>query len=263
MDVMKFADTALWLWLAVGPAALAQDGGEAAFATHNLWLMLAALLVFVMHLGFAALETGLTRAKNAVNVLFKNVMVLCIGVLSYAALGFSLMYPGPFNGVLGWAGPGLALPEGGLTAAYNPGYTYWTDFLFQAMFAATAATIVSGAVAERMKLEAFLAFSTAFLALSYPVTGSWLWGEGWLSALGFHDFAGSTLVHAWAAGPRWWARCWSGRAWASTRAAGCAPSPATASRWPRSGCCCSGSAGSGSTAARCCRPIQGPSRSCW
>jgi len=202
MNVMKFTKTALWLWLAVGPAALAQDGGEAAFATHNLWLMLAALLVFVMHLGFAALETGLTRAKNAVNVLFKNVMVLCIGVLSYAALGFSLMYPGPFNGVLGWAGPGLALPEGGLTAAYNPGYTYWTDFLFQAMFAATAATIVSGAVAERMKLEAFLAFSTAFLALSYPVTGSWLWGEGWLSALGFHDFAGSTLVHAvggWAA----------------------------------------------------------------
>jgi len=178
---------------------LAQDEISAAtaiFTINNLWLMMAAALVFVMHLGFAMLETGLTRAKNSVNILFKNVMIICIGVLTYAAFGFNLMYPGEFNGFFGFAGFGIAPGEDGLTSAYNPGYTYWTDFLFQAMFAATAATIVSGAVAERIKLGSFLLFATIFVGISYPITGSWQWGGGWLSEMGFYDFAGSTLVHA-------------------------------------------------------------------
>ena len=122
-------------------------------------MMLAAGLVFIMHLGFASLETGLTRAKNGTNILFKNVFVVCAGTLTYAICGFNLMYPGDFNligafgGVLGFAGVGVDADDAAVTIAYAEGnYTYWTDFLFQAMFAATAATIVSGAVAERIKL---------------------------------------------------------------------------------------------------------------
>jgi len=165
------------------------------FTVNNLWLMIASALVFIMHLGFATLETGLTRAKNSVNILFKNVIVVCIGILSYALIGFNLMYPGEFNGWLGFGGWGLTLPAQGLSAAYG-NTTYWTDFLFQAMFAATAATIVSGAVAERIKLGSFVWFALLFVSLCYPITGSWLWGGGWLAKLGFYDFAGSTLVHA-------------------------------------------------------------------
>lgn len=168
---------------------------DAVFMINNLWVMIAAALVFIMHLGFAMLETGLTRAKNSVNILFKNVMVICIGLLTYAAFGFNLMYPGEFDGFLGFSGFGVTPPPGGLTPAYG-NYTYWTDFLFQAMFAATAATIVSGAVAERVKLGSFLLFATLFVGLSYPITGSWQWGGGWLAELGFYDFAGSTLVHS-------------------------------------------------------------------
>ena len=169
------------------------------FAVNNLWMMVATALVFVMHLGFAALETGLTRPKNAVNVLFKNTVIPPLGILTYALVGFNLMYPGDAwiaGQWLGFAGAGVG-PSGpaDLTAAYNPGYTYWTDFLFQGMFAATAATIVSGAVAERVKLGPFLAFSAVFVAFFYPLAGSWHWGGGWLAELGFHDFAGSTLVH--------------------------------------------------------------------
>jgi Amt family ammonium transporter len=168
------------------------------FTVNNLWMMVATALVFVMHLGFAALETGLTRPKNAVNVLFKNTVIPAIGLLTYALVGFNLMYPGEswvLNGWLGFSGVGVAPGPDDLTAAYNPGYTYWTDFLFQGMFAATAATIVSGAVAERVKLGPFLTFSALFVAFFYPITGSWQWGGGWLAELGFHDFAGSTLVH--------------------------------------------------------------------
>lgn len=169
------------------------------FAVNNLWMMVATALVFVMHLGFAALETGLTRPKNAVNVLFKNTVIPPLGILTYALVGFNLMYPGDAwlaGSWLGFAGFGVGPQSAAdLTAAYNPGYTYWTDFLFQGMFAATAATIVSGAVAERVKLGPFLAFSAVFVAVFYPIAGSWQWGGGWLSQLGFHDFAGSTLVH--------------------------------------------------------------------
>ncbi len=185
--------------------ALAEEGGvtPGQFTANNVWMMLAAGLVFIMHLGFATLESGLTRAKNTTNILFKNTFIVSIGILTYALCGFNLMYPGEFNGVLGFAGFGLeAGPEGNTPAYANGGYTYWTDFLFQAMFAATAATIVSGAVAERIKLSSFMVFSTIFVALVYPVIGSWKWGGGWLDQLGFYDFAGSTLVHSvggWAA----------------------------------------------------------------
>jgi len=172
---------------------------DALFTAHNLWMMIAAALVFIMHLGFACLESGLVRAKNTTNILFKNTMVVCIGILTYCICGFNLMYPEFEDGGHGWlqfSGFGLSSPDVGMTAAYAAGYTYWTDFLFQAMFAATAATIVSGAVAERIKLSSFLVFSTIFVAISYPITGSWKWGLGWLNTLGFYDFAGSTLVHS-------------------------------------------------------------------
>ncbi len=168
------------------------------FTINNLWMMIATFLVFVMHLGFATLEAGLTQSKNTVNILFKNVLIINIGLLTYTLIGFSLMYPGKeFAGALiGFAGFGLTLPEGGTTPNYNAGYTYWTDFLFQAMFAATAATIVSGAVAERVKLESFLIFSVIYVGICYPIVGMWKWGGGFLEKLGFYDFAGSTIVHS-------------------------------------------------------------------
>jgi len=178
---------------------------EIRFWLNNVWVLLAAFLVFVMHLGFAALESGLTRSKNTVNILFKNVTIVAIGLLTYACVGFNLMYPGEASagGWFGFAGFWINAPANGMTAAYADGkYTYWTDFIFQGMFAATAATIVSGAVAERAKLSSFLIFSTVLVALVYPIVGMWHWGGGWLSAAGFHDFAGSTIVHSvggWAA----------------------------------------------------------------
>jgi Amt family ammonium transporter len=171
---------------------------EEMFRVNNLWILISAFLVFMMHLGFATLESGLTRAKNTVNILFKNISVVAIGILTYATIGFSLMYGKDIAaGIIGWNGLGLALPEGGETIAYSNGaYTFWSDFIFQGMFAATAATIVSGAVAERIKLSSFLIFSTIYVAIIYPIIGFWKWGGGWLDALGFHDFAGAALVHA-------------------------------------------------------------------
>lgn len=195
----------LTLTLAVPLAGFAEEtvpaapAASVALTVSNVWMMVATFLVFIMHLGFATLEAGLTRSKNTVNILFKNTLVPAIGLLTYAWFGFNLMYPGTFNGFLGFAGFGLPFPTvagGFLDLSYNEGYTYWTDFLFQGMFAATAATIVSGAVAERIKLSSFLVFSTVFVGLVYPVVGSWKWGGGWLDTLGFYDFAGSTLVHS-------------------------------------------------------------------
>jgi Amt family ammonium transporter len=174
-------------------------------------MMICTALVFFMHLGFSLLESGLTRQKNTINILFKNLFIICGGLLIYYIIGFGLMYPGDFNGFLGFAGFGIESPENGNLFTYaDGGYTYWTDFLFQGMFAATAATIVSGAVAERIKIHAFMLFSIIYLAFVYPIVGSWQWGGGFLSTLGdffgekggFHDFAGSTLVHSvggWAA----------------------------------------------------------------
>ena len=178
----------------------------AIFTANNVWMMICTALVFFMHLGFSFLEIGLTRQKNTVNILFKNFFVITIGILLYALGGFNLMYPG-FDegsmGVLKFAGFGIGAPEGGMTPGYaDGGYTWWTDFLFQAVFAATAATIVSGAVAERIKLGGFMLFTILYVGLVYPIIGSWKWGGGFLDGLGFYDFAGSTLVHSvggWAA----------------------------------------------------------------
>lgn len=172
---------------------------EMLFTINNLWIMIAAVLVFIMHLGFAAIESGFSQRKNVVNILFKNVSVISIGLLTYALMGFNLMYPGDefAGGFFGFAGFGIGTDETGVTSAYNTGYTYWTDFIFQGMFAATAATIVSGAVAERIKLEAFLIFAALYVAIVYPIVGFWKWGGGFLQTLEtpFYDFAGSTLVH--------------------------------------------------------------------
>ena len=178
----------------------------ALFTVNNIWMLLSTILVFIMHLGFASLEVGLTRAKNTVNILFKNVSIISIGIITYTLCGFNLMYPGDFTfgNFFGFGGWGISQPDGaaGLIDYQDGKYTYFTDFIFQAMFAATAATIVSGAVAERIKLSGFLLFSLIYVAFIYPIAGSWKWGGGWLHQMGFYDFAGSTLVHSvggWAA----------------------------------------------------------------
>ncbi|MEM9252707.1 MAG: ammonium transporter [Planctomycetota bacterium] len=190
---------------ASGPFAEAGISEEM-FTVNNLWIMIAGCLVFIMHLGFAMVESGLTRAKNTVNILFKNVMIVMIGIVTYGVCGWIIMYPG--DGwiigdvfAFGWGiqGGGVYYSDGydydGITPLYNTGYTVWTDFFFQAMFAATCCTIVSGAVAGRVKLLPFMIFCPFFVAFGYCVVGSWEWGAGWLDDMGFADFAGSTLVH--------------------------------------------------------------------
>ena len=167
---------------------------------NNVWMMVCTALVFFMHLGFSFLEIGLTRQKNTINILFKNFFVITVGLLLYCLGGFNLMYPGFEDGDMGilkFAGFGISAPEGGMGFGYaDGGYTWWTDFLFQGMFAATAATIVSGAVAERIKLSGFMLFAVLYVGLIYPIVGAWKWGGGFLDAWGFYDFAGSTLVHS-------------------------------------------------------------------
>ena len=175
------------------------------FTANNIWMMICTALVFFMHSGFAFLEIGLTRQKNTINILFKNIFIITVGLLMYYIGGFNLMYPGFEDsslGILDFAGFGIAPPDNGMTPEYaDGGYTWWTDFLFQGMFAATAATIVSGAVAERIKIGPFMIFTIFYVGLVYPIVGSWQWGGGFLSTLGgadagFYDFAGSTLVHS-------------------------------------------------------------------
>ena len=187
-------------------AQVAEPAESVSFVVGNLWLLVAAALVFIMHLGFATLEAGLTQHKNTVNILFKNVSIVSLGILTYGLIGFSLMYPGEefAGGFFGFAGFGIGTDAAGITPAYNANYTYWTDFIFQGMFAATAVTIVSGAVAERIRVEVFLIFALLYVSLCYPIVGMWKWGGGFLDALDtpFYDFAGSTLVHSvggWAA----------------------------------------------------------------
>lgn len=179
-------------------AATSEEVSNALFTANNIWMMLATALVFIMHLGFAGVEAGFTQSKNTVNILFKNTLTPVIGILSYAFIGFNLMYPGfEEPGWFGFAGFFISTDAAGLTTEYaGGGYTYWTDFLFQAMFAATAATIVSGAVAERIKLSSYLIFTLIFVGIVYPIIGSWKWGGGVLDDWGFYDFAGSTLVHS-------------------------------------------------------------------
>ena len=183
----------------VAQADLASDVTFNLLTANNIWMMLATALVFIMHLGFAGVEAGFGQAKNTVNILFKNTLTPIIGIITYFICGFNLMYPG-FDepGWFGFAGFFIGdSTTADVSADYaSAGYTWWTDFLFQAMFAATAATIVSGAVAERIKLSAYMIFTVIFVGIVYPIIGSWKWGGGALDAMGFYDFAGSTLVHS-------------------------------------------------------------------
>ncbi len=178
------------------------------FTTSMLWTVIAAAMVFIMHLGFATLEAGLTQKKNTVNILFKNVWIISIGLLTYALIGFNTHYPGgnwQIENIIGIGKPISGLTDGAGNNSFGYGgmdlaMTAYGDFIFQAMFAATAATIVSGAVAERVKLGSFMIYSAILVAIGYTIAGSWHWGEGFLNKLGdgekaFYDFAGSTVVH--------------------------------------------------------------------
>ena len=168
------------------------------FAINNLTLMFCAVLVLAMQAGFAMVEVGLNPAKHAVNILCKNTLDLAVGVLLYFAIGYAIMYPG-FSAD-GGEGEYFQVDKNRIfaitpwdgAAALHP----QVDFLFQVAFAATAATIVSGAVAGRMKFVAYLIYSAVITAFVYPVSGSWKWGYGFLHDMGFHDFAGSVVVHA-------------------------------------------------------------------
>ncbi|MGE6487078.1 ammonium transporter [Paenisporosarcina sp. NPDC076898] len=165
-----------------------------------MWMMIGAILVFFMHAGFAMVETGFTRSKNTVNILMKNLLTLSIGAILYFIVGFALMFGTSAFGLIGTEGFALLGRE-------DIGF-----FVFQAVFAATCATIISGAVAERMKLSSYLLLVVAMTGVIYPIVGHWVWGGGWLSQLGFIDFAGSSVVHltgavgaliaAWLIGPR-------------------------------------------------------------
>ena len=198
--------------LAATDATVSQLG----LTANNIWMMICTALVFIMNLGFATVESGLARSKNTTNILFKNTITPAIGIIIFSLWGFNLMYPGVdyAGGIHGFGGFGIHLPETYNAKTYYDGdgdgignFTYWTDFLFQAMFAATAATIVSGAVAERIKLTSYMVFTCIITGLIYPTVGMWIWGKGWLNTIGgdlpaFYDFAGSTVVHSiggWAA----------------------------------------------------------------
>ncbi len=190
----------------------AQDGQVATqVVLDTLWVLLAAMLVFFMNAGFAMLETGLCRAKNAVNILAKNFIVFALASMAFWAAGFAIMF-GDGNSFLGYSGwvlsgsdnsPATGDAYQGVFSALNwTGVPLYAKFFFQLVFAGTAATIVSGAVAERVKFSSFIIFSVVLVALIYPVGGHWAWGGGWLSGMGFADFAGSTVVHSiggWAA----------------------------------------------------------------
>jgi Amt family ammonium transporter len=170
----------------------------------NIFIFVAAVLVFLMQPGFALVEAGLTRAKNASNIMMKNIMDLCVGVLAFGLIGWGIAYPSDFNGFVGSAGLGVAglfsgalvdiTPEALASEDFYP-LAVPVDFFFQAAFAAAAATIVSGAVAGRTKFVGYLCYSAVITAVLYPIVVSWKWGGGWLEDLGFIDFAGSGLVH--------------------------------------------------------------------
>lgn len=161
----------------------------------NVWILVAALLVLFMQAGFALVEAGLTRAKNVANVMMKNLMDLCFGALAFFAVGFAIAFGGGFDGIGRFVGGGgWFLGEGAFTYG---NLTPFTFFIFQVAFAATAATIVSGAMAERTQFKSYIAYSIVISALIYPIVVRWQWGGGWLYQLStpFHDFAGSSIVH--------------------------------------------------------------------
>ena len=186
-------------------ASVSESVTGMAQAVDTLWVMMAAFLVFFMQAGFAYVEGGLTRAKNQNNILMKNLLDFCFGTLAFWAVGFAIMF-GDGNGFMGTTGWFLnGADNSPLTGdAYQGVYSAinWTGvpllakFMFQLVFAATAATIVSGAMAERTNFKAYLIYSVVISALIYPVIGHWIWGAGWLASLGFWDFAGSTVVHS-------------------------------------------------------------------
>jgi Amt family ammonium transporter len=170
---------------------------ELGFSLDVLWLFLGAILVFIMQAGFALVETGLSRAKNATNITMKNVMDFCFGAIAYWMVGWGIMYGKDFMGLTGidqfFHGPMDITLEAGV---------FYRNWFFQVVFAATSATIVSGAMAERTQFKSYLIYTCFISAVIYPVSGHWVWGGGWLSQIGFHDFAGSTVVHSvggWAA----------------------------------------------------------------
>ncbi|MDD4202598.1 MAG: ammonium transporter [Candidatus Omnitrophica bacterium] len=183
--------------IALTPFAFCEDGATAAsnqVAINSMWTLIAAFLVFFMQAGFALVESGFTRAKNACNIMMKNLMDFSIGSIVYFVIGFAIMFGTSKFGFFGI--PGSIDPS--MSDGLFP-YTFW---MFQAVFAATAATIVSGAMAERTKFGSYLIYSIVISAIIYPIVGHWTWGGGWLSAKGFIDFAGSTVVHSvggWAA----------------------------------------------------------------
>ena len=198
---LKIGGVTAALLLLAAPA-YAQDGmsvDDLVVATTVQYLMLATVLVFIMHAGYAMLQAGLTPGKNVANIIGKNLLTISVGMLAYYAIGWGLMYGTQTAGLFGTDGVFLT------TAPYDvteTGYTLEIDFAFQAMFAATAATIVSGAVAERMKFGAYVAVAIVMTGIIYPIVGHWTWGGGWVSGIGFTDFAGSTIVHSvggWAA----------------------------------------------------------------
>lgn len=164
-----------------------------------IWLLVAAFLVFFMQPGFALVESGFTRAKNAGNIIMKNLMDFSLGSIAFFIVGYGIMYGDTVGTFIGSSN--FMLSDGIKDGALNYGQYY--NWMFQAVFAATAATIVSGGMAERTKFSAYLIFSVLITAIIYPISGHWIWqGEGWLTKLGFHDFAGSTVVHSvggWAA----------------------------------------------------------------
>ncbi len=187
-------------------ASMAQSGAAEFDGLSTLWVLMAAVLVFFMQAGFGMVEAGLIRSKNAANVLMKNLMDFCFAALGFFMFGYAIAYgtEGLLVGTSGWFMFGAESPVEGL-----PTEVFW---LFQAVFAGTAATIVSGAMAERMRFVAYLTYSFLLTAFIYPVVAHWVWGGGWLAGLNFHDFAGSTVVHAvggtaalvgaWLLGPR-------------------------------------------------------------
>ena len=192
---------------------LAQDAAAPTFdeigpyILTTLLFLVAGFLVFFMAAGFAMLEAGLVRSKNVAMQLTKNIALFGIASIAYWAIGFNLMYPGDAWSIAGWLGPFFAIttlePVGLAVADASLDYaSVASDFFFQLMFVAATASIVSGALAERIKLWPFLAFVAILTGVLYPISGSWQWGGGWLSEAGFSDFAGSTVVHSvggWAA----------------------------------------------------------------
>ncbi len=157
-------------------------------SVDTIWVLIGAFLVFSMQPGFAMVETGFTRAKNAANIVMKNVMDMCLGSIVFWIVGFGLMFGTDIGGVIG-------APDFFLQGDYGASYPSTAYFIFQTMFCATAATIVSGAMAERTNFLVYCIYSLIISAVIYPISGHWIWGGGWLAQLGFHDFAGSTAVH--------------------------------------------------------------------